>query len=55
MLFLIPTYLQKSIAQKTVKVNIAFLTPIFKKVFDKFSNDMQTDRLCICGSLVVDV
>ena len=25
------------------------------RVFDKLSNDMQVDRLCTCGSLVIDV
>ena len=24
-------------------------------VFDKLSNDIQVDRLCTCGSLVIDV
>ena len=27
----------------------------FFRVFDEFSNDIQVDRLCTCGSLVIDV
>ena len=27
----------------------------FKRVFDKLSSDIQVDRLCTCGSLVIDV
>ena len=33
---------------KTVRVNI-------NKLFDKLSNGMQVDRLCACGSQVIDV
>ena len=32
----------------TVRVNI-------NKLFDKLSNGMQVDRLCACGSQVIDV
>ena len=39
---------------KMVRVNIAF-TRTFLRVFDKLSNDIQADRLCPCGSLVIDV
>ena len=28
---------------------------LFKRVLDKFSNDNQVDRLCTCGSLIIDV
>ena len=38
---------------KTVRVNIAF--NLFKRVFDKLSNDIQVDRLCTCGSLAIDL
>ena len=38
---------------KTVRVNNAF--NLFKRVFDKLSNGIQIDRLCTCGSLVIDV
>ena len=36
---------------KTVKVGILFI----RRIFNKLSNDIQVDRLCTCGSLVIDV
>ena len=39
---------------KRVRVNIAF-TRTFQRVFEKLFNDIQVDRLCTCGTLVIDV
>ena len=27
---------------------------VFERVFNIFSNDIQVDRICTCGSLVID-
>ena len=35
--------------------NARSLKKVFKNIFDKLSNDIQVDRLCFCGSLVIDV
>ena len=46
---------------KTVRVNIAFAATFFKEYSTSFlmvcrlSNGKQVDRLCTCGSQVVDV
>ena len=46
---------------KTVRVNIAFAATFFKEYSTSFlmvcrlSNGMQVDRLCTCGSQVIDV
>ena len=40
-------YLEKSESKHCLHKNM--------RVFDKLSNDMQVDRLCTCGSLVIDV
>ena len=37
---------------KTVRVNTLFAK---KMDFNKFSNNIQVDRLCICSFLVIDV
>ena len=37
---------------KTVRVNLGFKTTVLK---DKPSNDIQIDRLCTCGSQVINV
>ena len=39
---------------KMVRVNVTF-THVFERIFNKLSNDTQGDRLCTCGSLVIDV
>ena len=39
---------------KTVRVNIVFTKIFFLKI-DKLSNDIQVDRICTCGSSVIDV
>ena len=39
---------------KKVRVNIAFARNIFYKIFNKLSNGMQVNRLCTCGSKVID-
>ena len=43
---------QRSIS-KTVKVN-SYSMQVFERVFNIFSNDIQVDRICTCGSLVID-
>ena len=43
---------------QTVRVNIAFKTfkkELFSRVFDRLSNDIQVDKLCTCGSVLIDV
>ena len=40
----------KSNISKTVRVNITF-----KRIFDKLSSGMPVDKLCTCGSQVIDV
>ena len=53
--------LSESNILKTVRVNIAFAATFFKEYSTSFlmvcrlSNGMQVDRLCTCGSQVVDV
>ena len=42
---------QRSIS-KTVKVN-SYSMQVFERVFNIFSNDIQVDRICTCGSLVI--
>ena len=47
-------YLNSNIL-KTVSANIVFTNHVFQRVFNKISDDMQVDRLCTCGYLVIDV
>ena len=44
----------KSNISETFIVNISFAATFFKKLFDKLSNDIQVDRISICGFLVID-
>ena len=48
-------YPSNSNISKTVRVTLNFTKNVFQRIFNMLSNDMQVDRLCTCGSLVIDV